>query len=126
MAEAPGSIAPMHATALGRAIAPHLDASRLAAMLGLEPYGAFTDRTPRTMLEFRKEIAISDGRFAIDPEEVAVGVACVAAPILVAGHVMGLSVSIPRARCSDTRLGEIGSKVAEVASVISGSLATIG
>jgi len=127
IAETPGSQAPMHATALGRAIARHLDPSRLAAMLGPEPYEAFTDRTPRTMSEFRQGIAISDGRFTIDLEEVAVGVVCVAAPILVAGRAMGaLSVSMPRARCSDARLEEIGLKVAEVASVISGSLATIG
>ncbi len=124
VAEGPGSIAPMHATALGRAIAPHLDPAQLDSMLGPEPLEAFTEHTPRTIREFRTVMASGDRGFAIDREEAAVGVVCVAAPIFIAGQAIGaLSVSMPRARCDDVRLAEIGRKVAQAAALISGGLA---
>lgn len=123
MAEGPGTIAPVHATALGRAIAPYLDPSQLELMLGPAPYEAFTDRTPRTASEFRAAIADQSRGYAVDREEVAVGVVCAAAPILVAGHAIGaLSVSMPRARCDDARLHRVGRKVAGVAALISRGL----
>jgi DNA-binding IclR family transcriptional regulator len=120
MAEGPGTIAPVHATALGRAIAPHLDPAQLELMLGPEPFEAFTERTPRTAREFRATIADQSIGYAVDLEEVAIGVVCVAAPILAGGTAIGaLSVSMPRARCDDARLQWAGRRTAAVAAEIS-------
>lgn len=125
MADVPGSTAPIHATALGRVIARHLDPARLASMLGPEPYPAYTAKTARTYAEFKARLDRSEGSIAVDNEEVAVGVVCTAAPILVAGEVLGaLSVSAPRARCDDARLEDLGRRIATAAEVVSRELAT--
>ncbi len=125
MAEGAGTIAPVHATALGRAIAPYLDPAQLELMLGAEPFEAFTDRTPTTASAFREAVADQSRGYAVDREEVAVGVVCVAAPIVVAGSAIGaLSVSMPRARCDDARLHKIGRRTVEVAARISHALSS--
>ena len=46
MADVPGSTVPIHATALGKAVAVHLEPQLLATILGPEPYERFTARTP--------------------------------------------------------------------------------
>lgn len=121
MADVPGSVAPLHATALGKAVAIHLDPERLAIILGHEPYEQLTEQTPRTWPELNERLnrARTDG-YATDIEEVAAGVACVAAPILVRGQPVGaISVSAPRARMSDERIGRVGTRVLEVAASVS-------
>src|SRR6478672_3143819 len=45
MADVPGSVVPIHATALGKAVAVHLEPQLLAAILGSEPYERYTPRT---------------------------------------------------------------------------------
>jgi len=116
MADVPGSTAPIHASALGRAVAIHLDPGRLAPLLGPEPYERFTPHTATTWrdLNARLEPVRSRG-YAIDLEEVAIGVACVAAPILVRDQVAGaISVSAPRARLGDRRIEELGATLLDV------------
>ena len=121
MADVPGSVAPLHATALGKAVAIHLDPARLAAILGPEPYVQLTGRTPGTWQELNERLgrARTDG-YAVDMEEVAAGVACVAAPILVRGQVIAaISVSAPRARMTDDVIATVGRRIVEVAALIS-------
>jgi DNA-binding IclR family transcriptional regulator len=89
----------------------------LAAILGPEPYRALTPRTPTTWPELNGRIdqARRDG-FATDVEEVEIGVACVAAPVLVRGVPIGaISVSAPRARMTDERMADVGRAVLTVA-----------
>lgn len=120
MADTLGAIAPIHATALGKSIAVHLDPVRLAVFLGPEPYSAFTPRTPVTWpdLNSRLDQTRRDG-YATDLEEVEVGVACVAAPVLVQSVPIGaISVSAPRARMSDSRMTEVGRMVLDVATAV--------
>jgi DNA-binding IclR family transcriptional regulator len=117
MADSVGAIAPIHATALGKSVAIHLEPTRLAAILGPEPYRALTPRTPTTWpdLNGRIDRARRDG-YATDVEEVEIGVACVAAPVLVRGVPIGaISVSAPRARMTDERMAEVGRAVLTVA-----------
>jgi len=117
MADSVGAIAPIHATALGKSVAIHLEPTRLAAILGPEPYRALTPRTPTTWPELNGRIdqARRDG-FATDVEEVEIGVACVAAPVLVRGVPIGaISVSAPRARMTDERMADVGRAVLTVA-----------
>jgi IclR family acetate operon transcriptional repressor len=117
MADSVGVIAPIHATALGKAVAVHLDPARLSAILGPEPYRALTAKTPTTWPELNRRIdqARRDG-FATDLEEVEIGVACVAAPVLVRGVPIGaISVSAPRARMTDQRMTEVGHEVIKFA-----------
>ncbi len=117
MADSVGAIAPLHATALGKSVAVHLEPTRLAAILGSEPYRDLTSKTPTTwpQLNERLDQARRDG-YATDLEEVEIGVACVAAPVLVRGVPIGaISVSAPRARMTDARMAQVGREVLAVA-----------
>jgi DNA-binding IclR family transcriptional regulator len=110
MADVPGSVVPIHATALGKAVAVHLEPGQLATMLGPEPYQRFTAATPTTWQAFNELLGRTRANgYAVDLEEVAVGVACVGAAVLDGGRVVGaLSVSAPRARMTDARIDEVG------------------
>jgi DNA-binding IclR family transcriptional regulator len=117
MADVPGAIAPIHATALGKAVAVHLEPVRLAAVLGPEPYERITSATATTWAELSARLEETRARgFSVDLEEAAVGVACVGAAILVRDQVAGaMSISAPRARMSADRIQEVGTMVREAA-----------
>ncbi len=121
MADVPGALAPIHATALGKAVAVHLEPGRLAVLLGPEPYEAFTPSTATTWqaLTPRLDETRSQG-YALDREEIATGVVCVAAAVLVRGQVAGaISVSAPRARMDDDRLREVGRRLVQAVATVS-------
>jgi DNA-binding IclR family transcriptional regulator len=120
MADVPGSGVPIHAAALGRAVAAHLEPARLAELLGPEPYDKLTPRTPTSWVELASELQATQSRgYAVDREEVAVGVTCVAAPLLAQGVPVGaISVSSPSARLDEARIAEIGRLVAQTAEAI--------
>ncbi|OGN82111.1 MAG: hypothetical protein A2X23_08645 [Chloroflexi bacterium GWC2_73_18] len=128
MADVPGSAAPLHATALGKAVAVHLDPHRLAGLLGPEPYPALTVHTATTWRDLRARLDETRARgFAVDREEVALGVTCVAAPILARDEVVGaISVSGPRARLTDARLAEVAEQVLAAAHQVSQRLSPRG
>jgi DNA-binding IclR family transcriptional regulator len=121
MADIPGAIAPVHATALGQAVSIHLEPHRLATLLGPEPYPRFTPNTPTSWQAFNATLTAARARgYGVDLEEVALGVACVGAAVLDDGRVVGaISVSGPRARMSDARIDEVGRRLVEAAGRIS-------
>jgi DNA-binding IclR family transcriptional regulator len=124
MADVPGAIVPVHATALGQSIAVHVDPQRLAELLGPEPYERFTKHTPTTWREFNVNLDSSRSRgYGVDLEEAAIGVACVGAAILEGDRVIGaVSVSAPRARMSDERISEVGELLVKATDDISARL----
>lgn len=115
MADVAGTIAPIHSTALGKAVAAHLEPTRLATLLGPEPYQRFTPRTLTTWRELASCLDEVRARgYSLDLEEVELGVACIAAPILVADQVAGaISVSAPRARMDDDQIPRVGKLLLE-------------
>jgi DNA-binding IclR family transcriptional regulator len=117
MADNPGSLVPIHATALGKAIGAYLEPARLGRLVGPEPYEALTPHTPVRWAELSARLADARDRgFAIDLEERTLGVVCVAAAILVGGTpIAAISVSGPKVRLDDSRLHEVGQLVATVA-----------
>ncbi len=121
MADVPGSLAPAHATALGKAIATRLEPTRLAALLGPEPYHRYTADTATTWEELAPRIDEARVRgYAVDREEVATGVVCVGAPVMVRWIVGGaVSVSAPRARMDDDRLALVGERLVRVTETLS-------
>ena len=125
MADVPGSIVPIHATALGKAVAVHLEPQLLATILGPEPYERFTARTPTTWQAFNASLGPTRTTgYGVDMEEVSVGVACVGAAVLDGGRVVGaMSVSAPRARMTDARIEEVGQRLVAVAAEVSQRLA---
>ncbi len=124
MAEVPGTSVPIHATALGKAVAVRLDPARLATVLGPEPYERFTSRTPCTWPELNARLdAVREAGFAIDMEEAAIGVACVAAAIVVRNQVVGaISISGPAARMDEKQLARFGAMAREASGRVAARL----
>ncbi|MHB8619081.1 MAG: IclR family transcriptional regulator [Chloroflexota bacterium] len=127
MAEVPGTVVPLHASALGKAVAAHLDDQSVAEMVGPEPLASLTPNTVGTLRDFERTLRSARERgYADEVEESAIGVACVAAPVFSRGEVAGaIGVAGPRARMSDDRIAELGSKVRAVATEVSRRLSPL-
>lgn len=122
MADAPGSAAPMHASALGKAIAMYLPPARLSMLLGPEPYQRFTPNTATSWRDLSLRLVDVRARgYSVDLEEVSDGVACAAAAILSGGEVVAaMSISGPRSRMSDAALERAGQSLVHAAASVAG------
>ncbi len=118
--ESVGSRVPLHAAAIGKAVAAFLDPPTLSHMLEPEPYSRLTPETLTTWSELEGELgAVREQGYSLDLGSVEPGVACVAAPIFRGGHVAGaISLSGPRTRLTDARLDELASVVCEAGAKI--------
>jgi IclR family acetate operon transcriptional repressor len=107
--EAPGSIAPLHTTALGKAVAAYLPEDLVVARLRETGLPRFTPRTitslPRLLEELRRVRACG---YAVDRQETDTDAACVAAPIFDAQGVVGaISISAPTSRMTPARIARL-------------------
>ncbi len=121
-----GDEVPAHSTAIGKAILAALPKSERDAVLGPDPYPAFTRRTITRRKQLDLDLARTLGRgFAIDDEESEVGAACLAAPILGSdGHPLGaVSVSGLAARIPVRSRPELGETVRARCAEITAALA---
>jgi IclR family transcriptional regulator, KDG regulon repressor len=122
-----GSRVPMHATALGKAIAAFLPPSAMRAILsgaGMQPY---TARTITGMERFEGALQkIRKRGYSVDNEEAEVGALCVAASILNSDGqaIAALSVSGPVHRMKSHQRA-IAQQVRKAAAAISHTLATV-
>jgi len=122
--ETPGSVAPLHATALGKAIAAHLPEPELASLLRAAGMPRFTPRTVTTVPRFEREVrAVRARGYALDRQEQDVGAICVAAPIFGGGGVVGaVSLAAPAARLDTRRLGGLVPALLDACAAISRTL----
>lgn len=119
-----GSLAPLHATALGKVLLafrkrPDLDR--------IGPLHRYTDRTVGSVAELREELArIQRDGYAVDDEECIPGGRCVAAPILMGDGdpVTAVSVTAPRGLIPDERLPELATLLKDRCQNISLQLAS--
>lgn len=107
--EAPGSTAPLHATALGKAIAAHLPDTEVRASLRNDGMRKFTRHTVTGLQRFQREIRrVHAQGFAVDRQEKDQGAACIAAPVFDDGRVVGgISISAPTARMDAHRISRM-------------------
>lgn len=114
-----GARAPLHASGAGKAMLSAMRPADVAAMLGPGPLPRFTARTlvARAALDAALAQAAKLG-YAIDDEEHAEGLRCVAAPILdEAGKPWAaLSLAGPTSRLADAQLARLGAAVRDAAS----------
>ncbi|SFD82712.1 HTH-type transcriptional regulator BhcR [Roseivivax sediminis] len=97
----PGTLSPMHASGIGKALLAHMDEDRLARVLKVAVLTAFTDHTLTDAEALRQDLGVIRTRgYSIDNEEKNAGMRCIAAPIFdMHGEVTaGLSVSGPTSR----------------------------
>ena len=82
MYSSPGKTAPVHATALGKAIRAYLPEDRVDRVLNTPSLCTNTPSTVTSIKELKFELEkIRDRGFALDDEEFEEGIKCVAAPI---------------------------------------------
>lgn len=83
-----------HATALGKCILGQLDAAERDEYLSGHP---LHDLTPRTVVDPRRLRLPTPDEVAVDVEEYALGIHCLAAPVVDRGHLAAVGVVVPRA-----------------------------
>lgn len=97
----PGTLSPMHASGIGKALMAQMDAARLARVLRAQGLAAFTRRTLTDPAALGADVAdIRRRGYAVDDEEKNDGMRCIAAPVFdMSGEaVAGISVSGPTSR----------------------------
>lgn len=110
----PGTKGPMHVSGIGKALMAWYDPAKLAALIARRGLQRFTDFSLTRAEDLAADLAATRARgFAIDDQERATGMRCVAAPIFNAygEPVAGLSVSGPAFRMRLEDAPHIGAMV---------------
>lgn len=121
----PGTVSPMHASGIGKALLSRYSKDRLERFLYAQNLTRFTDKTVVEPLDLTNDLHSAQARgWAFDDEEKATGMRCVAAPILdIFGEaIAGISVSGPTSRMSRDRIEEIAGHVCDAAREVSRSM----
>lgn len=117
-----GAVAPAYCTALGKAMLAYLPDSMVDAYLTAAEMTATSPKTITSGAALMDEIAaIRERGYAVDDEELTLGLRCVAAPIFdhTATALYALSVSGPSLRMTDEKIRAIGDKLLPVCQQIS-------
>ena len=120
----PGTLAPLHASGIGKALLSTYDDDRLEAFLKAARLARYTGRTIASPAGLRGELEATRGRgYSLDDEERTTGMRCVAAPILnVHGEaVAGISISGPTHRMTDEQVPVFGERVRAAARELLGA-----
>lgn len=118
----PGQRVPMHCSAVGKAIFSATSDRAISQILRQHGMPRLTAKTITTPAALRVELLKVKGQgYAVDDEEHAVGLRCIAAPVFdETGDVIGaVSVSGPMARIDEDRITELGRMVVNAALAIS-------
>ena len=114
----PGGRAPLHASGVGKAILAGLDPESARKRVQTLRFDRYTGQTIHNGLVLLDNIAHARVRgYAIDDEEHAVGLRCVAAPVFneFGEPIAALSISGPQARIPDRQLPRLGDLIGRVA-----------
>lgn len=121
----PGTLSPMHASGIGKALLAQMDPHRVARVLAAHPLEAFTPHTLTDPQALDADLRRVRARgWAVDGEERTMGMTCVAAAVfdLHGDPVAGLSVSGPTDRILTSGPDRLGAAVADAAEVLTASL----
>ncbi|MEM7641855.1 MAG: HTH-type transcriptional regulator BhcR [Pseudomonadota bacterium] len=121
----PGTLSPMHASGIGKALLAQMSEERLAHLVARSPLERFTDRTLTDLDALQSDLQIARARgYAIDDEEKNDGMRCIAAPVFDwhGEAVAGLSASGPVSRVSIEQTPALAQAVTEAAADLSAAL----
>ena len=121
----PGTLSPLHASGIGKALLAWFDPPRRADFLARAELDRFTARTITSADRLAEDLERIRARgYALDDEEKAEGMRCVAAPVFDATGeaVAGLSVSGPVSRVTPGDAGRLGAEVSRAAAALSAAL----
>lgn len=114
----PGGRAPLHASGVGKALLAGMAPEQAGLHIRNLKFSTYSDKTIRNGIALLEDIACARHRgYAIDDEEHAVGLRCVAAPIFneFGEPVAAISISGPQARIQDDRLDDLGTLIHRIA-----------
>jgi len=120
-----GSRSPIHASGVGKAMLASMPEQRVASILQRRGLARYTDHTIDNPTQLRGELEeVRKLGYALDDEEHAVGLRCVAAAIFDENGqaLAAISLSGPKARIVDNRLSELGHAVQQAADEITQAL----
>ncbi len=121
-----GDICPIHATALGKAVAAHLSLEELTALLSSNNLTPFTPHTNTRMHHLKTELAqaLRTG-YTLNNEETVSGALIIGAALFDASHTVcgSISINTPKTRCPDKRRRLLIESVIRTAKDISDDLA---
>lgn len=121
----PGGRVPLHCSSVGKALLSAMPEARLSKVLHRHGLPRVTIKTLNTAAGLRADLSLSRARgYAIDDEEHAVGLRCIAAVVFNenAEAVAAVSLSGPMARIPDERIPLLGQLVRGKADAITGQL----
>lgn len=110
----PGARVPLHASGVGKALLAALPEAEARTLVGRTGLSRLTARTAKSVDDLIADLRSSRVRgFAIDDEEHAVGLRCVASAIFddQSRPIAAISISGPAARIDDARLQDLGTMV---------------
>ncbi|MBA2875865.1 IclR family transcriptional regulator [Thermaerobacillus caldiproteolyticus] len=120
-----GKRAPMHCTAVGKAILAHLPYNVVLDILERKGMPMHTDKTITDKDEFLKElIQVKQQGYALDLEENEYGIRCIAVPIFdhLGRVIAAVSVSGPTIRMTDERIEQLQTRMLQIGKQISARL----
>lgn len=122
---APGTLSPMHASGIGKALLAQMTDDRLSRLIATAPLDQFTARTLTEPATLRADLeATRDRGFAFDDEEKNEGMRCIAAPVfdLSGEAVAGISVSGPASRVTAAQMAPLAEAVMAAAAELSAAM----
>lgn len=120
-----GSRSPIHASGVGKAMLASMSEQRVTRILQRRGLARYTDHSIDSPALLRDELEqVRQQGYALDDEEHAVGLRCVAAPIFDQNGqaLAAISLSGPKARIVDSRLSELGNSIRQTAAEITREL----
>lgn len=121
----PGGRVPLHCSGVGKALLMAMPAADLSRFLCKRDLQRVTAKTIHAPTELRADLVQARERgYAIDDEEHAIGLRCIAAPVFNENgeSIAAISLSGPMARISDARIPVLGDLVRRKADAISAQL----
>lgn len=118
----PGTLSPMHASGIGKALLAQMTDDRLSRLIATAPLDQFTNRTLTEPTTLRADLEATRERgYSIDDEEKNEGMRCIAAPVfdLSGEAVAGISVSGPVSRVSAAQTSILAEAVMQAAAELS-------
>ncbi|MEY4696772.1 MAG: hypothetical protein RIT14_1200 [Pseudomonadota bacterium] len=114
----PGTLSPIHASGIGKALLAHMDAAQQEKCLATGSLEAFTGNTIVGHAALLADLRLIRERgFSYDDEERTPGMRCIAAPVFDINReaVAGISVSGPTSRVSEATLNDLARPVMQAA-----------
>ena len=116
---------PTYCTSLGKAMLSCLDEQEVKGILGKQPFTAYTANTVKNVEQLLADVrAVHKRGYAVDNEEIEIGLRCVGAAIRdhTGAMVGAISAAAPSARLAEKKIPRVGRLVMAVAEEISEQL----